>query len=55
MNRYSFIIILLFTYSHVHTLFGSFLPPALAPTLLLPRLSLPGRTYSVLFSSSVEE
>jgi hypothetical protein len=26
-------IYLLFTYSHVHTLFGSFLPPVPAPTL----------------------
>jgi hypothetical protein len=31
-----FLIFLLFIYSHVHTLFGSFLPPAPLPHLLTP-------------------
>jgi hypothetical protein len=50
---YSFLIFLffflLFIYSHVHTLFGSFLPPA----PLLPPSSLSSR--KVLFISFVEE
>jgi hypothetical protein len=41
---------LLFIYSHVHTLFGSFLPPA---PLSTP--SLPGGTCSALISNFVEE
>jgi hypothetical protein len=45
----------LFIYSHVHTLFGSFLSPDPALTLSPLPPSLPGRTCSVLFSSSVEE
>jgi hypothetical protein len=40
----------LFIYSHVHTLFGSFLPPALTFSPLLTC-----RICSVLFSSSIEE
>jgi hypothetical protein len=47
--------VFLFIYPHVHTLFGSFLPPAPAPTLSSLLSSLPGRTCSALFSSSVEE
>jgi hypothetical protein len=41
--------LLLFIYSHVHTLFGSFLHPA-----PLPR-SVPGRSHSVLITDFVEE
>jgi hypothetical protein len=48
-------IYLLFIYSHVHTLFGSFLPPALPPPSLPPPPSIPGRTCSALFYSSVED
>jgi hypothetical protein len=44
-------IFLLFIYSHVHTLFGSFLPPASAPTLFPPPLPL--QAEPVLSFSSV--
>jgi hypothetical protein len=50
-----FFFFLLFIYSHVHTLFGSFLLLAPASTLSPHPPSLPGRTCSALFSSSVEE
>jgi hypothetical protein len=43
----------LFIYSHVHTLFGPFLPPA--PSLCPHPASLPGRTCSALISNFVEE
>jgi hypothetical protein len=39
--------IFLFTYLHVHTLFGSFLPPALSPTLSPTPPSHPGRTLAI--------
>jgi hypothetical protein len=44
----------LFIYSHVHTVFGSFLSPAPHPLLLSPA-SLPGKTCSALISNFVEE
>jgi hypothetical protein len=45
-----------FIYSHVHTLFGPFLPPTHPPQPSLPNLpSLPGRTCSALISNFVEE
>jgi hypothetical protein len=43
----------LFIYSHVHTLFGSFLHPAPLPHPL-PHL-LPGKSYSALITNFVEE
>jgi hypothetical protein len=43
-----------FIYSHVHTLFGSFLPNPV-PTLSLPLPLLPGRTCSALISNFGEE
>jgi hypothetical protein len=52
--KYLGVNIFLFIYSHVHTLLGSFLPPAPTPTLSPFPPSLLGRTCSVLFSSSVE-
>jgi hypothetical protein len=46
----------LFVYSHVHTLFGPFLPSIPCPlSLPLPTLSLPGRVCSALISNFVEE
>jgi hypothetical protein len=45
----------LFIYSHVHTLFGSFLSPGPISSLSPHTLSLPDRTCSALFSSIVEE
>jgi hypothetical protein len=48
-------IYLLFIYSHVHTLFGLFLPRPLSPPSPLTPPLLTGRTCSALFSSSVEE
>jgi hypothetical protein len=47
---YLFIYLLLFIYSHVHTLFGSFLHPAPHP----PR-SVSGRSRSALVTDFVEE
>jgi hypothetical protein len=44
-----------FVYSHVHTLFGSFLPPNPAPSLSFPPPLLPGRICSALISNFVEE
>jgi hypothetical protein len=51
----SFSFFFLFTYSHIHTLFGSFLPPAPTPTLPSQPPSLPGRTCYALFSNFVED
>jgi hypothetical protein len=45
---------LLFIYSQVHTLFGSFLPSYTLPPPS-PSPSLPSRTCYVIFSSSIEE
>jgi hypothetical protein len=55
--------ILLFYYSYVHTMLGSFLPPAptpsltthSAPSLSPPTPSITGRNYFALISNSVEE
>jgi hypothetical protein len=52
---------LLFYYSYVHTTLGSFLPPALTPSLAthsVPSLSppsIPSRNYFALTSNFVEE
>jgi hypothetical protein len=45
----------LFIYSHVHTLFGPFLPLPTALSLSPQTPLLPGRTCSVLISNFVEE
>jgi hypothetical protein len=47
----------LFVYSfiHVHTLFGSFLPPASLPHLFPLPSSVPGRSCSAFITSFVEE
>jgi hypothetical protein len=45
----------LFIYSHMHILFGSFLPSASPSLSLLLHSSLPGRTCSALVSNFVEE
>jgi hypothetical protein len=50
-----FNLLFLFIYSHVHTSFGSFLPPAPPPPSLLLLSLLPGRTCSALISNFVEE
>jgi hypothetical protein len=47
--------IFLFIYSHVHKLFGPFLPPAPHPLPLPVTPLLPGRTCSALISNFVEE
>jgi hypothetical protein len=49
------VLFFLFIYSHVHTVFGPFLPLAHHPLPLLPSPSLPGRTCSALLSNFVEE
>jgi hypothetical protein len=46
-----FVVVYLFIYSYVYTLFGPSLPPVPHPLLL----SLPGKTCSALFSNFVEE
>jgi hypothetical protein len=50
-----YISFLLFIYSYVHTLFDPSLPSASHPSLSPQPTSLPGRTYSALFSNFVEE
>jgi hypothetical protein len=45
----------LFIYSHVYTLFGSFLPPATHSHSFLLSPSLPGRSCSALITNFVEE
>jgi hypothetical protein len=54
-NLHKILLLLLFIYSHVCTLFGSFLPPAPLPTFSLPLPSLPARNFSALISNFVEQ
>jgi hypothetical protein len=49
---YVILFFILFIYSHVHILFGSFLPLPLTPSLFPPS-PLPGRTCSALISNFV--
>jgi hypothetical protein len=51
------VVVYLFIYSYVHTLFRPFLPhtPPSTPSFFPPPPSLPGRTCSALFSNFVEE